>query len=374
MVRLVLFLIALALPAYAEGNLSLTITTDPPAPHPIVGEMVNVTIRAVYDRKVANEKLEIDPSDAFDWIQTRPDNWHEERIDGLPWIIMERHLAIWPRRAGILEFGPARHRLTIIDKQSQRKDVVVEAKPLALSVGEYPTGKRATLAPEPINWHMVAKNVEIIEDVSANAARLADGEQVIRKVTLRALGVLPEHLPPRPVVAEPWLITFAAPTERDLTLTDEGPVSEVTWTWQFRPHTGEPGMLNPFRMPYFNSSTRKMDVAVIPQLYIGYASFYTGQVPKGRVEAAQIWLLAGTCLTGLILGLAFAIWRYAPQTTQSAWRRFRAFWSPALRYRMLQARRNNDWLTLRRLAEEVGQSPDRLAEIDAKIYRRPTSD
>ena len=72
MVRLVLTLLALALfPAcgWAEGNLRLTITAQG-NPHPVVGEMVPVVIRAVYDRKIANEKLEIAPSDSFDWIQT----------------------------------------------------------------------------------------------------------------------------------------------------------------------------------------------------------------------------------------------------------------------------------------------------------------
>lgn len=362
MVRLILLLIWLAFPALAEGNLSLTITAELGKNQPVVGEMINVTIRAKYDRKIANEKLEIDPSGAFDWIQTRPDDWREERIDGLPWIVMERHLAVWPKRAGMLYFGPARHRLTIIDKQSQRQDVVVEARPLALSVGEYPAQK---------GWHFASSAVELTDELSTNAARLADGEQVTRTVTLRALGVLPEHLPPRPVVSENWLITFAEPVQRDLILTEDGPVAEAVWRWQFRPHTGEPGMLEPVEIPYFNTQTHQLARVQIPQLFIGYASFYTGQTPRGQIEGRQVLWLLLVGFVGVVFGLGLAITRYAPDLTRTKWNELRGRYSPVLRLRYWQAKRRGDLLTMRRLGGVIGQSPARLSELERRIYGRP---
>lgn len=354
-----------AAPAWAEGNLSLSIIAAPSDHQPVVGQMIPVTIRAVYDRKVAIEKLEIDPTDAFDWIQTGPDDWHEERIDGLPWIVMERHLAVWPKRSGPLQFGPARHRLTIIDRQSQRQDVVVEAKPLALSVGAFPALR---------GWHMAAEAVELTDELSTDAAHLQDGEQVVRTVRLRVLGALPEHLPPRPVVSENWLITFAAPVQRNLQLTADGPVAETVWTWQFRPHTGEPGMLEPVKIPYFNTRTHRLDAVEIPSLFIGYASFYTGQVPRGRVGAGQVWMLVGMAGLGLALGLLLAATRYAPEATRAGLRRFRARWSPIARLAMWRARRRGDLLTLLRLAGEAGQSAGKLARIEREIYGPPVAD
>ncbi|MBK4218192.1 BatD family protein [Paracoccus caeni] len=365
MVRVAIWLMAvwLALPVWAEGNLTLTILAEPSAHRPVVGEMINVTIRAVYDRKIANEKLEIDPTDAFDWIQTRPDDWREERIDGLPWIVMERHLALWPKRSGPLQFGPVRHHLTIIDQRSQRQDVVVQAKPLTVSVGEFPALR---------GWHLAAADLQLTDELSTDAAHLADGEQVVRTVRLRAKGALPEHLPPRPVVSENWLITFAAPVERTLTLTAEGPVAEAVWTWQFRPHTGEPGMLEPVKIPYFNTVNHQIETVEIPPLFIGYASFYTGQVPRGRIEAGQVWLLVGAMMAGLIGGLLLAVTRYAPQTTRQAMRRFRARWSPWSWWAMWRARQRGDLLALRRLAEEVGASRERRDRLDRAIYGRPS--
>ena len=106
--------------------------------------MVPVTLRAVYDRKVAREGLEIAPSDSFDWIQTEPDRWREEMIDGKSWITMERDARLVPKRAGVLHFGPATHTLTIIDEKSQRQDRTVVAS-AAVAVGRRLSG-RARLA------------------------------------------------------------------------------------------------------------------------------------------------------------------------------------------------------------------------------------
>lgn len=365
MVRLALLLLTMLLPlappAWAEGNLSLSITADP-SRQPVVGEMVEVEIRGVYDRKIAVEKLEIDPSDAFDWIQTGADDWSEERIDGRSWIVFRRHLAVWPRRAGPLQFGPARHRLTVIDRASRRVDTVVEARPLTLSVGEFPALK---------GWHFTARKLELTDELSTDAARLADGQIVTRRVTLRALGALPEQLPPRPVVAENWLISFAQPVERNLTLGPEGPVAEVVWTWQFRPHTGEPGVLDPVKIPYLDTTSHRLASVEIPALAIGYASFYTGQVPTGQIGPAQIRALVAACLAGLGAGLAGAALVLKPQATAAGLRRIRDRGTPWLWWRYFRAGWRGDLLTQRRLGARLGLSPGRLAALDRAIYGRP---
>lgn len=363
MVRLLLILLlALPFPALAEGNLRLTILADRAPQKPVVGEMIEVTIRGVYDLKIANEKLEIDPTDAFDWIQTRPDDWKREMIDGLPHTVMERHLAIWPKRAGLLHFGPARHRLTVIDRASQRQDAVVEARPLAVAVGEFP-GQRG--------WKFAARALELTDSLYTDAAHLADGETVTRRVTLRALGALPEHLPPRPVVSEPWLITFAAPVERDLVLTPDGPVAELVWTWQFRPETGEPGLLEPVRIPWFNSSEHRMDSVEIPPLSIGYASFYTGQTPTGRFPALYPWAMAGAVLAGMLAGLALAARRLAPGGVRAGREYLARRLSPARRLALWRARRAGDLLAERRAGMALGWDAARLARLDHRIYGRP---
>lgn len=368
MVRLMLIVLAFctglpaASPAWVEGNLRLTILADDTARKPVVGEMIEITIRGIYDRKIANEKLEIAPTDAFDWIQTRPDDWREERINGLPHIVVDRHLAIWPKRAGLLAFGPAHHRLTIIDQQSQRQDRLVTARPLTLAIGEFPKER---------GWKLAARALELTDELSTDAAHLADGEVVTRRVTLRALGSLPEHLPPRPVVIEDWLITFTGPTQNNLTLTADGPVAEAVWTWQFRPDTGEPGLLDPIPIPWFDTERHKMTTTEIPSLLIGYASFYTGRIPTGRFPAAWVASLGGAMLAGLALGLGLAARHLAPAGWRRGWQRIAQRLSPGRRLALIRARRSGDLRALRRAAMALGWDKARLAQIDARLYGPP---
>lgn len=379
--RRALLLLALLLPRLAAAE-SLTLRFEPHPSHDaiVAGEMVPVTLRAVYDRKVAREALEIAASDSFDWIQTAPDHWGEEEIDGKSWIVMERALAIVPKRAGLLHFGPATHRLTIIDEASRRQERTVVAPPLSLSVGAFPARGGPAVAPSQAldegetpgenGWKWVADAVTLTDDFSTDPSRLVDGETVTRRVTLRARGTLPELLPPRPVIAEPWLITFAAPVERRLLLTDEGPVSEVTWTWQFRPETGEPGVVAPIAIPFFNATTRRMDAVTMAAMPIGYASFYARTVQTGHF-AARERLAAGVALAAGLATGAGLVFRYAvPDTSRAGWRRRTRRWSPRRRWQIRRAAAAGDLPRLRRLlAESRPDATAAAALVERALYR-----
>ena len=363
MVRLFLILM-LMLPciARAEGDLSLHIVLKTPVDRPIVGQMIEITLRGRYDRHIANEKILIPPTDAFDWIQTRADSWFEERQEGKKWTIYERHLAIWPKRSGILTFGPIEHQLTILDTKSQRMQAVVRAEPLAISIGEHPQAR---------GWKFAANALELTESLSTDPARLEDGGTVTRQITLRALGALPEHLPPRPVVSEPWLITFAAPIKRELLLTPEGPLAEVVWEWQFRPEHGEPGVIEPVKIPWFDNRAHAMAEVEIPAITIGYASFYTGQTPKGSFSAKKRLYLLLTALAGALLGGLVVATRVTPIKERRALHQALTRVNPLNWLRFWRARLTGDLLAERRLAEELNLSAKRRAYLDDRIYRRP---
>lgn len=361
MVKRALALVMLFLAGSARAE-SLTLNFEPHLAHgsPIAGEMVPVTLRAVYDRKVSREAMTIAPSDSFDWIQTGPDRWQETMIDGKPYITMERPLALFPRRPGVLTFGPATHRLTIVDDASRFQERTVTAPPLSIAVGAFPLER---------GWRLAASDVVLTETLSADPAHLVDGETVTRRITLRARDALPEMLPPRPVVSEPWLISFAAPVERRLLLTDAGPVAEVVWTWSFRPETGEPGVVPPVTIPFFNTATRTMDAVEIPPLPIGYASFYSAQVETGRFGARPRLASLGALLAGLALGFGVVLRTHLPDVTRASWaKRYRRI-SPYVRWRLARAARAGDLLALRRLTAAVWpEARTALAMIDRALY------
>lgn len=359
MVRLLALFLLLPLTARAE-SLTLTFVPHPLHDEIVAGEYVPVTLRAVYDRKVAREDLTIAPSDSFDWLQAAPDDWHEEMIDGLRWIVMERKLALFPKHAGLLHFGPAAHKLTIIDENSRWVEREVVAHPLTLSVGAFPKER---------GWKLAAGAVTLTDELSADPSRLADGQTVTRRVTLRAKGVLPEALPPRPVVSEPWLISFASPVERRLILTEDGPVAEAIWTWQFRPETGEPGVIPPVTIPFFNTETRRMDAVEIAALPIGYASFFTGQIRTGRFAASDVLPIALALAAGLGAGLALLLRFRVPETTRAGWTRALRRRSPFLAWRIRRTARQGDLLALRRLlAEARPEATAAAALVERALY------
>ena len=144
----------------------------------------------------------------------------------------------------------------------------------------------------------------------------------------------------------------------------------MVWVWQFRPETGEPGVIPPIAIPYFNATTRRMDKVEIAALPIGYASFYTSQVQTGHFDAAARLAEAGALLAGLARRRRrSSSRRRAPDTTRAAWTRLRRRWSPLLRWRLRRAARDGDLLAARRLlAETRPEAAEAAALLDAAIY------
>ncbi len=366
-----LCLLATTAQAETPGK-TLDIIATPRAGSIIEGEMIPVTIRGVYDTKVALEEMTVLPSDRFDWVQLTKDDWHNERIDGVNFLVVERKLALFARQTGVARFGPVEHDMMVINADSQREPVLVRANPLELSIAPMPED-----APfhRPHGWRFASSNLTVTDELSTDPGRLADGETVTRRVTLRAEGTLPEMLPPRPVVSEPWLITFAAPVERQLELTPDGPVASVIWTWQFRPETGEPGVLGPIEIPYFNTVSRRVEAVEIPPLPIAYASAPAAQMAKGDIRSGTVGVDVGALLAGALAGLAVlgAMGVKRGGALHSLWRHY----SPLPAWRLRLAARGGDLLRLRGAAADLpahrANQPEALRALDRAIYARPGS-
>ena len=376
MVRLALLLLLLAGVARAEQpeGKSLVILAEPRARPVVAGEMVPVTIRGVYDTEIALERMEIAPSPSFDWIQLAPDDWRNEMVDGIRRRVVERRLAVFPKVSGIDSFGPVDHHMTVIGVGSQRTEVTVHAQPISIAVAPMPD---VPPFEKPWGWRFAAARLTITDELSTDPAQLVDGETVERVVTLRAEGALPEMLPPRPVIQEPWLITFAAPVETGFERSAEGLVSTAVWRWQFRPETGEPGVIPPVPIPFFNTTTREVEAVEIPALPIGYASFAASQGPGGEMGAGARLGYLGALGLGLVAGGAALTWRL--DRPAGFLGRIARRWSPLPLWRLRRAARAGDLRALRRAAEAYlaraeAHRPDlrarALAGLDAAIYGR----
>lgn len=356
---------------------SLTLIVEPRFVPAVVGEMIPVTIRGVYDTEIALEEMEIAPSPSFDWVQLEQDSWRNERIGGVTRRVVERKLAIFPKTSGLDTFGPVDHVLTVIGANSQREELTVHAQPAAISVGPMPDDPPFE---KPWGWRFTASRLTITDELSTDPAQLSDGEIVTRTVTLRADGALPEMLPPRPVIQEPWLITFADPIQKSFERDANGVTSTVIWTWRFRPATGEPGVVPPVPIPFFNTTTRKVEAVEIPPLPVAYASFEASQVPGGEMRRGARLAYLGALGMGLLAGVAISALGVEGRTGWFG--RARRFYSPIPLLRLRRAARAGDLLSLRRAGEDYlapgeARSPARraeaLARLETAIYGPGTS-
>ena len=294
MVRLLLLLLVLAGSAAAQDRDAsrLELVLDPRAAAPLEGEMVLATLRGIYRQNITREEVKLRPMTDFDWLRLGLDSWTEERIDGLPARVFERRLAFYPRRDGTLEILPIAHRLEVLGAGGKRETVIVRSDPVTLTVAPSPAA-----AGQP--W-LPLRALELSESWDTDPAKLSDGQSATRRIVLRAFGATPEMMPQQPVLRQPWLISFAPPEERNFQVTPEGPVSTVVWTWKLRPITGEPGVIPPVTIPWFDTGSRTPETATIPSASIGYASFSDNAAARwqslgggaglcGRCRASRRW-------------------------------------------------------------------------------------
>lgn len=231
--------------------------------NPVVAEMVRLTLRGEYDLTVSLEQLRFPDSDAYDWMQIDRDRWFKERIGGRMIQVFERDIALFPRRAGMLTVPAITHDLTHVLDKGVREKRSVTSVPAQITVRPFPGDRR------PLAAHALV----LTDELSAQPGKLQQDEVLTRRVTIEALGALAHHLPPRPDLQQPWLISFTQPELRETIPTPQGPVSRVVWEWQLRPRTGEPGVLPAVAFPWFDTDSRQMEVAPMKPIPFGFAGF-----------------------------------------------------------------------------------------------------
>ena len=263
--------------------------------NPVVAEMIALTVRGEYDLTVSLEQMQFPDSRDYDWIQTARDDWRKERVNGKLLQIFERRIAVFPRRDGPVRIGPVTHRLTYVTADGQRATRDVTAPPVKIGVKPFPGGYRP----------LAASQLTLTDDLSAQPGQLRKDQVLTRRVTIEALGAMAHDLPLRPDLSEPWLISFTRPEIRETVLTEKGPVARVVWEWELRPTTGEPAILRAAAFPWFDTDSRRIEVAAMKPIPFGFAGFgaNSGSADKAaaRQDAAAVMLVGAGTASALAL-------------------------------------------------------------------------
>lgn len=370
----VLAAILFALPGWAQtrevdpSDLSLTVTVETLPETVMRQEMILLTIHGVYKRHITREQLEQPDLDGFNWMQLGQDDWFESMLDGLPVKNMRRRMAVFPDKAGRLEIGAFRHRLTLLDEDNKWFEHTVSSKPLTIEVSP-------ELAVE--GWWFPVRRLQVSDTWSNAPDQLAEGAGVLRVVRISALGASPDMIPPMPELKSPSALIFAHPEKRLVDLTPRGPQAIAYWRWTVTPTNGNAAILEPISFSYFDTVTREMRNVVISAQRVAFGDV-TGPVrqtePVAIMQSEQRPVLLAMAGLAAFASAVFALFyghgvSLAPLETRI--RRQRLLW------RFDRAARRMDAATLRRTAHALdaihAPSDERrelLSELDNALFGR----
>jgi len=315
-----------------------------PQARPVAGEMIPLTIRGEYTGWIALEEMSFPDSPGYDWIQTGPDEWGDERVNGRQRRIFQRHVAIFPSKPGRLTIGPVTHVLTKAEGNA-RIETRVTASPVSVDVQPFPAPGRP----------LAARSLTVTDELSGDPAHIRSDQTIRRRITLTAQGSMGHLLPARPELHEAWLISFTVPEKRETILTEQGPTAFVQWEWNLRPITGEQGTLPPIRFSWFDTGKREMRGAVTQPIPFGYGKLAENIGGAARLPRASRWLLLAALAGGSVAGLLALVSGQGPATRRSMalfWRRMLP--NPA-RPALRATARRDDLFALRRAARDYAR-------------------
>ena len=119
------------------------------------------------------------------------DRSYEAVINGTPYGVIERVMAIYPQESGEIELSPARFEARVLRNGRITGRKVYESEPLTVTV--LPTPPMPDGYPDAV-W-LPARDLQLTEDWSRDADEVKAGEPLTRHVTVSALGQLETQIP-----------------------------------------------------------------------------------------------------------------------------------------------------------------------------------
>ena len=263
---------------------------------PIEGELVLLHLRAIRKGRVTLEEIRQPALTDLSWTQLGRDQTFEEQFQGFAVPGVERVLAVFPQRAGPLTIDPFTLRMTILDENSARAEVDMQAQPLTLQVQKIPAGA----AGKP--W-LPASALTLTDVWDTPPAALAQGALAHRTLRLEARGLTADRLPPPPPMRAPGVIAYAYPATRSTEITPQGPVASALYQWDIKPVSQDAAELPPVEITWFDTRARMMRLASTGPVKVKLLSAAARAArPDGaaRLSPLAALLVAGAaCLWGL---------------------------------------------------------------------------
>lgn len=352
MIRLLLLCLVLVQAAWAQevvdpADLVLNVTVESTGTTPYQQEMVLLTIHGIYRRHITLEKLEMPDLAGTNWMQLGEDHWFESTIDGVTVKNMRRRMALFPEEVGRLTIAPFVHHLTLLDESNNWFDYNVFSEPITLDVQE---------APETEDWWFPVRNLEISDTWSNAPDQLGAGDGVLRIITVKAVGVGPNMMPPMPELTSPSAHIFAHPEKRLVELSSNGPISVAFWRWTIKPKNPPSAILKPIQFTYFDTQDRSLKTAKISAQRVAISTDElpapTQAVMQEPVVLSRVRVFA-VALVAFVAGSALVIGRDRRFSLDLIKVRARLI---TLKYRLSRACHSGDMRRMRRLSVNLDRT------------------
>lgn len=290
------------LPAGIDPSIGkVEVTLDLPKDKPYVGEMIMLRMRSFIRADVVLDAIVQPPLTNFDWQQLGRDKPISAMVDGFQVAGFERDLAIFPQQAGRLIIGPFIRRVTIVKDDMSRVPVDFASKPIFVDV------QNANAVSGGDEWWLPAKSLQLTDVWSVPPDEIAPGTLSRRTITLTAVGLTADRLPPPPKMLAPGTIAFKGPAQRETLITEDGPVARATYVWDIRPVSASPARLPAITIPWYDTSERRSRTVAIPDTWVAYVGTLVHPSHEKAKTFREIWLAPAPLAAG---GAAF-VWTAA---------------------------------------------------------------
>jgi len=277
------------------------VTVELPKETPYVGEMLVVHMRSTVRANVALHAIRQPSLANFDWQQFGKDGDFQDMRDGF-WVAgVERVIAVYPRRAGRLTIDPFVRHVTVITAANERVEAEFASHPVEIEVRDHDGVGAAG------DWWLPARSVRITDSWEPRPDRIGPNETARRTLTVEAVGITADRLPPPPSLRAPGVITFAAPVERQTIVTTEGPIARAVYRWDVRPVSDAAAAVPAIHLPWFDTTERRMRDAAVPEQRVSFVGA-PGAEPARPAAGPAFGLLSAASLTA---GAASFVWTVA---------------------------------------------------------------
>lgn len=246
-----------------ESNIFLETTLEPMGSLHEQEQLI-YTVRLFYATQLVQASLsEVKSNDPNMLIEKLGNDIQYEQIrNGKKFNVFERKYAVFPQVAGDLTFSPivfdgkiVSGRASFFEVQTQHKRL--ESNPLQVSVQPIPAPFNRK------NW-LIANQVTVQEEWSKDLSQLSIDEPVTRTIVIKANGCLGSQIPHLNLEGPEAFKQYFDKPESVNQSTDQGIIGSLTLKMALIPTKAGEFTLPSLSIPWWNSSTGKIETASIP--------------------------------------------------------------------------------------------------------------